>query len=218
MLLTRAYVRSSKPKHVWSQKSTDLLVYCVLDLKMSAPEVAKKYHLKLDGGQPLTASKVRGLVHRHDPETRQAYQQRQMSGLNEGLTPEAGRKGGSEKKSGPSSPILRFISSGGLVAPQPRGLPEKPELPIATQHRLAHLFLVNLGANQCRLVCTTTEDGDAVCCGRECAERPIERRGNKGRFYSYCPEHLAVMQKPAVTQTAARRYENDTAWFSRRNA
>lgn len=212
ILMSRSYVRSERPKHVWSQESTDLLIHHVVVHNLPAPEVAKMFHLKLDGGQPLTAAKIRGLVFRHDPEAKEAARRKQ-----EMLKDENRQGQGKDKvRSGPSSPILRFLHTGGEYVPQARGLPSKPELPINGHHTLSHLFLVNLGDNQCRLICSETTEGDVVCCGKLCAERPAHLRGSKGRYYSYCSDHIQQLQKAPSSRAANQVYEAETLRYSRK--
>ena len=189
ILRTRTYLTSPTPRHIWTKESTDLIIFLYRECNMKSTEIAEKYNRKLDDGQELTPSMVRGLVNRHDPDAqiessrrREYYaEMRQLANL-------------------PTKPTKAKVSSNPLrtiIAEARHSLPAVPALLPANQRRQHPdfaFFIENLEDDQCRWVCETTPDFTR-CCGDRNVERPMTMRKH-GRFYSYCLKHLRVVQRP----------------------
>ncbi len=209
VLRAKHYQRGPNRRHIWSNYATNLLIHCVRDLHMNSHQVAALYNGKLDGGQKLTPSKVRGLVSRHDPAAH-GVPARIATQVKSAASPIGEITTTIVKPSKPS--LLRMISTN--MPPQkdavirPFSPPRQP-----VDRGLAALFIDNLGDDQCRYIASKTADGISICCGAKCQERPKRRPGGSP-YYSWCSEHIGKMLQVPASDQNLDRYVRQTARLS----
>lgn len=201
---SKNYQRGATTRHIWSNYATNLIIHCVKDLNMKSNQVAALYNGKLDGGQKLTPSAVRGLVARHDPT---AQEQSEQMSLESKPAPIGELTTTLVKPSKPS--LLRMISTN---MPPQRSADIRPFVPDRrpVDNSLAALFIDNLADDQCRYITSKTADGISVCCGAKCQERPNRRPGGNP-YYSWCGEHLGQMLQTPASAKKVDRYVSQTA-------
>ncbi len=194
ILRSKNSLPARNPKHIWTDHATNLIIHHVRDLEMNSQQVAALWTGKLDGGQKLTPSAVRGLVARHDRLSAQVAKPK--AAQETPALPELAKT--LAKPSKPS--LLRLVSN---TAPPAQILPSRPFIPAAkpAENPLSALFLDNLTDRQCRYIKETTAEGMSVCCGQPTAPRQ-RLRGGTGQYYSWCDEHAGkMMQMPASAKT-----------------